>query len=92
VATAVEAAVVAPVADGVELSTESLRCNAAEDEFNNEVTSIVTVPGGRFDDLGLASRPSDAALGSNPTGEAVSGDCKRGSDEKWPHVLCFNGP
>lgn len=45
VCTAVEAAVVPAVAEGVvELATESLRCcNAAEDEFKSEVTSIVKV-------------------------------------------------
>ena len=45
--TAVEAAVVSPVAEGVELLTESLRCRAAaaaaaaEDELRSEVTSIL---------------------------------------------------
>jgi hypothetical protein len=45
VGTAVEEAVVSPVADGVELSTESLLCNAAaaaaEDELRSEVTSMM---------------------------------------------------
>jgi hypothetical protein len=43
VGTAVEDAVVSPVAEGVELSTESLLCNAAaaEDELRSEVTSMM---------------------------------------------------
>lgn len=53
---AVEEAVVAPVADGVELSIESLRCNAAEDEFNREVTSIVIE----------AARPNSGGQLGNP--------------------------
>lgn len=45
VGTAVDVAVVSPVADGVELPTESLLCKAAaaaaEDELRSEVTSIL---------------------------------------------------
>ena len=68
VCTAVEAAVVPAVAEGVELATESLRCcSAAEDEFNSEVTSIakvgMTTKGSveatrQFDDCELISLPS----------------------------------
>jgi hypothetical protein len=43
VGTAVDGAVVSPVAEGAELATESLRFNPADDTFNSEVTSMVTV-------------------------------------------------
>lgn len=45
VGTAVDVAVVSPVAEGVELPTESLRCSAAaaEAEFSSEVTSIASL-------------------------------------------------